>query len=447
MRVRAVVLAAMLMLAPLAARAADLVVWWEEGWYPEEDRAVEELVAAFEAKTGKDVELVRQRQAAQAEVAAVLAAGRPPDFVRGFGGTTFLSDQWAYEDRLAELDDALGSLKDLFDADLLDYLTVPNGRTGKRALYHLPVGRNSNYVHVWKSLLERAGFTLADIPEEWEPFWSFWCDQVQPAVRKALGREDIWGMALPMSVEASDTSTGLEQFLWAHTPDWPPPAGWSLADAPAAQALFVRQLAAYTAIHKKGCTPPDAVRWTNVDNNKAFLEQRVVMVPNPSLSIPNALREARPEDYREHAVTLEWPRNAFGGPLILVGGASSAVVFRAGGHTATALEFVRFLVADGWLAHWLDFSGDRLLPPMRRLIDQPFWLAPSDPHRQRAAVQTLTQPHILGWWGIPKEQERLFHTAEPPVFETAVRRVVADGLTPEQAAEEAIARLKQLLSE
>jgi signal transduction histidine kinase/ActR/RegA family two-component response regulator/HPt (histidine-containing phosphotransfer) domain-containing protein len=38
MRVRAVVLAAMLMLAPLAARAADLVVWWEEGWYPEEDR-------------------------------------------------------------------------------------------------------------------------------------------------------------------------------------------------------------------------------------------------------------------------------------------------------------------------------------------------------------------------------------------------------------------------
>ena len=81
MRVRAVVLAAMLMLAPLAARAADLVVWWEEGWYPEEDRAVEELVAAFEAKTGKDVELVRQQTNARAEVQAALEAGRPPDFL------------------------------------------------------------------------------------------------------------------------------------------------------------------------------------------------------------------------------------------------------------------------------------------------------------------------------------------------------------------------------
>ncbi len=250
-----------------------------------------------------------------------------------------------------------------------------------------------------------------------------------------------------MSVEANDTGTGLEQFLWAYTPDWPPPAGWSLADALPARAVLVKALEAYTAIHEKGCTPPDAVDWTNVNNNKAFLEQRVVMVPNPSLSIPNALREARPEDYREHAATLEWPKNTFGGPLVLVGSLSRAVVFKGGGREEVAEEFVRFLVADGWLAHWLDFSGDRLLPPMRGLIDQPFWLDPSDPHRRRAAAQVLTQPHSYLWWGILKDQERLFSKAEPPVFETAVHRIVVDGLTPEQAADEAIARLKQILSE
>ena len=27
-----------------------------------------------------------------------------------------------------------------------------------------------------------AGFTLEDIPKDWVAFWSFWCDQVQPAV-------------------------------------------------------------------------------------------------------------------------------------------------------------------------------------------------------------------------------------------------------------------------
>ncbi len=47
--------------------------------------------------------------------------------------------------------------------------------------------------------MERAGFTLADIPHDWDAFWSFWCDQVQPAVRRALGRDDIWGVGLVMS--------------------------------------------------------------------------------------------------------------------------------------------------------------------------------------------------------------------------------------------------------
>jgi hypothetical protein len=30
---------------------------------------------------------------------------------------------------------------------------------------------------------------------------------------------------------------------------------------------------------------------------------------------------------------------------------------------AIAKDFVRFLVEDGWLAHWLTFAGDRYLPP------------------------------------------------------------------------------------
>ena len=83
--------------------------------------------------------------------------------------------------------------------------TLLNADDRPGALYALPMGRTTNHVHVWKSLLEQAGFTLEDIPKEWEAFWSFWCDQVQPAVRRATGRDDIWGVGLPMSVEAGDT--------------------------------------------------------------------------------------------------------------------------------------------------------------------------------------------------------------------------------------------------
>src|SRR4051794_36629543 len=59
MRVRAVLLAAALALAPPGARAADLVVWWDKAYYPEENQALAELTRAFEAKTGLKIELVR----------------------------------------------------------------------------------------------------------------------------------------------------------------------------------------------------------------------------------------------------------------------------------------------------------------------------------------------------------------------------------------------------
>jgi ABC-type glycerol-3-phosphate transport system substrate-binding protein len=52
-------IAAALMLAPLGARAADLVVWWDKGFYPRADEAVREIVAEFKQQTGKRVELVQ----------------------------------------------------------------------------------------------------------------------------------------------------------------------------------------------------------------------------------------------------------------------------------------------------------------------------------------------------------------------------------------------------
>jgi ABC-type glycerol-3-phosphate transport system substrate-binding protein len=51
--------AAALILAPLGAQAADLVVWWYKGFYEQEDEAVREIIAAFEQESGKQVDLVQ----------------------------------------------------------------------------------------------------------------------------------------------------------------------------------------------------------------------------------------------------------------------------------------------------------------------------------------------------------------------------------------------------
>jgi multiple sugar transport system substrate-binding protein len=81
------------------------------------------------------------------------------------------------------------------------------------------MGRSTNHVHVWTSLLEQAGFSREEIPNEWEPFWAFWCDRVQPAVRRATGRDDIWGIGLSMSAASNDTWFQFLQFVAAYDAD------------------------------------------------------------------------------------------------------------------------------------------------------------------------------------------------------------------------------------
>ena len=281
LRVRAVVLAAALILAPFGARAADLVVWWEQGFNPEEDAAVREIVAAFEQATGKQVELdLPSHNDMLAKIVAAVEAGQPPDFLYG-NQTDWYYGQWADEDRLIDLSEVIRPFASLFDPDGLGYATLVDATTGRRALYALPIGFSTDHVHVWRGLLEQAGFTLADIPKQWEAFWSFWCDRVQPAIRKARGRDDIYGVALAMSADApGDTREQIQQFMQAYEANYVTREGKLVIDDPEIRRRLIRAMDSYTAIYRKGCTPPDAVGWDDFGNNQAFLAQTVAMTVN-----------------------------------------------------------------------------------------------------------------------------------------------------------------------
>ena len=123
-----------------------------------------------------------------------------------------------------------------------------------------------------------------------------------------------------------------------------------------------------------------------------------------------------------------------------------AVVFKDGANAATAEAFVRFLVAEGWLAHYLDFSGERMLPPSAKLRDQPFWLDPSDRHRMASVMQLASRPLAHSYAAVSGNW-RHDMVEQEYVWATAIHRVVTEGISPEQAVDEAIARIKQILSE
>jgi multiple sugar transport system substrate-binding protein len=301
------------------------------------------------------------------------------------------------------------------------------------------------HFHVWKSLIEQAGFTIEDIPKEWDAFWSFWCDDVQPAVRKTVGREDLYGIAMPMSVTA-DTWIAFYQFMIAYEADYVTPDGKLMIDDNQIRHRLADALQSYSSIYRKGCTPPDSTSWGPSDNNTQFLTQGAVTTVNISLSVPNALKRDHPDDYYDNSATIEWPLNDDGEAFPIWGQVWPAMAFREGGNPTLAQEFVGFLVREGWLAHYLNFSGERVLPPMQKLLDQPLWLDPTDRHRMVAVIQLASRPTVHNYAAASGNWRHL-KVDEEGVWAKAVHRVVADGITPEQAVDEAIARTKEILSE
>jgi len=64
-------------------------------------------------------------------------------------------------------------------------------------------------------MLAQAGFKVSDIPTKWEDYWSFWCDKVQPAYRKATGSR-VYGVGQPMGVESTDSFQSFYTFMDAY---------------------------------------------------------------------------------------------------------------------------------------------------------------------------------------------------------------------------------------
>jgi multiple sugar transport system substrate-binding protein len=83
---------------------------------------------------------------------------------------------------------------------------------------------------------------------------------------------------------------------------------------------------------------------------------------------------------------------------------------------------------------------------MQKLLDQPFWLDPSDPHQMAAVMQVSSRP-LAHNYAATSGNWRHDLVEQENVWGKAIHRVAAEGISPEQAVDEAIARIKQILAE
>jgi hypothetical protein len=126
--------------APVSA--ADLTVWWNKSYYPEEDQQFDKIVAAFEKQHGIDVEYVYYtNEDVPRKVLAALTAGEPPDLSYGFLFDLQHTSRWAYDDVLEDVSDVVGGIEPNLLPSAMEAVRLLNGKTGKRSIYAMPVAQ------------------------------------------------------------------------------------------------------------------------------------------------------------------------------------------------------------------------------------------------------------------------------------------------------------------
>lgn len=434
------------------AAAQDKITFWaNKGFYKAEDDALLAMIDKFEKATNIKVELsLSSIEDCITKSVAAVEAGTPPDAAYCLTYDFRTTGKWAWEGKIDDLSDIVAPHKDEFVQEALATTLLANQKTGKKAYYALPIQRQTIHVNYWRDMLEEAGFKESDIPKGWNDYWNFWCDKVQPALR-AKGKR-VFGIGQPTSVEASDTFFSFLQVASAYDAQIVDETGKIVLDEPKNKAAMVEALKFYTNIYVKGCTPPGSTSWKDPDNNQAQHAKQTVMTHNATISIAakwlddsnnaSLTEEQRAQaktNYEKLLATTGWPLKPNGQPIKYLAATKTAVAFADGKNKAGAKKFLEFFIKDENLRPFTEGSLGRWYPATIAATKSPFWTS-GDPHR--AVVHKQFSEGTVPFQFVYNFKFTTVNAEN--VWGKAMNRVIQDKVTPEQAVDEMIKRIKEI---
>jgi len=429
---------------PHIARAAatTLTVWWNQGFYAAEDQAFHNLVAAWEKASGNKIDLtLLPGQPLNEKIVSAFTSGQVPDLMYADNAPAQIIPQTAWDGKLLDVTDVVETQKSELSATALQSAQFYNNVEKKRSYYGVPFKGATLNIPTWKSLIEKAGYKVSDMPKTWDPFFAFFED-VQKKLR-AKGMRHTYGLGYTISTTGDDPNNNFVQFLVGHggggivTPD-----GKLHVDDPKVREAMIKTLNQLAGAFKGGFVPPDALNWGDPDNNNAFHSQEVVMTPNDTVSISAAVANNK-QWYFEDIMTSPIPLGNDGKPVSVLLGVLLAFIPKAGKNPEAAKDFIRYLIQPEHLDTYLKEALGRWLPVMPSIVkNDPYWLDPKDPHRSVAVKQGVMGPTATWYY--------VFNPAFAQVDAEHVWSVatsdVINGMTPDKAATKAFARITEIFS-
>ena len=417
------------------AAATSVTVWNNQGFFPEEDEAFKKVVADYEKLSGNKVDYsIMPFAPLNQKAISAITSGDVPDLIFHDAPETILP-QFAWNDKLVDVTDVVDIQKAALNPSILECSNYYNSAKKARSFYLCPVKYGATPFHIWGDLVEKAGFKLSDAPKTWDAYWNFF-KQMQAPLR-AKGMRKIYALGLQVTTVGPNDSTNLFQhFLQANGGgDIVTPDGKLHVDDKAVIAGVQHVTNFMATCYKDGFVPPEALSWSDSDDNNGFHEKLFVMDLDGTLSTELAMFHDKKAFMA--AVTQGLPNGNDGKPVKAFIGAGGGFIPKGARNVEVAKDFMKYYMKPEVMNDNLKGGLGRWIPAISSLTkSDPWWMSPEDPHRAPYVKEgtEYTRPSYNAYnpaWAQVQSEQLMMQT---------VADVVKNGMSVQDAVAKAFKR-------
>ena len=427
---------------PFIAKAAakTATVWWVQGFAEEEDVAFKKLVADYEKASGNTIDytLIPFAPHRQKIVSAVTSGVVPDLFPNNPVETLAL---YAWDNKLVDVSDVVETQKSQYTETALLTALCYNSVEKRRSYYAVPFTCAVRPNHVWRPLIEKAGYNIEDAPKTWDAYYDFF-KEVHKKLR-AQGMRNVYGMGFQLNTTGNDSNALFDYFLIAYGgKDIVTKDGKLHADDPQVKEAAIKTVTYPTTAYKEGFVPPGAINWNDADDNNAFHAKQIVMDLDGTLSTEVAvLSQGKKDDY-DDIVTMGLALSNDGKPVSSQASSPCSLIPKGAKNVAVAKDFVKYLIQPKVVNERLKTGLGRSIPAMPSIVKgDPWWFA--DPHRAAYVEQGLLGPTLPQFWAFNPAYAQV---QNEHAWSAGWIDIMTGGMTPQAAAEKAFKRVEEIFA-
>jgi len=422
------------------AAATTASIWWVQGFVQEEDVAFRKVVAEYQTASGNtiDFSIIPYAPMRQKIVSAV-TSGLVPDLFQNTPAE--LIALYAWEDKLISGADVIESQRKEYTETALTSAFCYNDKKKQRDYYGVPYTTAALPNHIWRPLVEKAGYRIEDIPKTWDAYYDFFKD-VHRKLR-AQGERKVYGLGFQVTTNGNDPNALFNYFLIAYGgQDIVTRDGKLHLDDPKIREAAIKALTYPTTAYKEGFVPPGAINWNDADDNNAFHAKQIVMDLDGTISTEVAVIH-KEEDYR-NIVTMGLPLSNDGNPVASQVTSAFGLIPKGAKNVDVAKDFLKYIIQPKVNNELLKTGLGRNIPCMRSIVkDDPWWLDPKDPHRVAYVTQGLLSPTVPPFWVYNPAYAQV---QNEHVWSAAWIDIMTGGVVPQAAAEKAFKRVEEIFA-